>query len=92
MCCKSDVQFGYTHVCVLLPEQRMALDQFGFAPLFIPVFMSSCTILEGKASEIPDRLRASWAGAVTSNWALWIPAQLLNFKFIPPVYQVKFLP
>ena len=70
--------------------KRMALDQFAFAPLFIPTFMSCVLVLEGKASEIPERLRASWAGAVQANWGLWIPAQLLNFKLIPLTYQVRF--
>lgn len=89
--------------------QRMAVDQFLFAPVFISVFMSrfiffffilgfilfiyslcfrSLLILEGKFSSVSARLRGSWVDAVKSNWAIWIPAQLLNFKFIPLPYQV----
>ena len=84
--CSPAARFGLGGHQVL---KRMALDQFAFAPCFIPCFMSSVMLLEGKAGEIPGRLRASWADAVQANWALWIPAQVLNFKFIPLVYQVN---
>ena len=36
---------------------RLGLDQLVFAPLFIPTFMASISALEGRAHEIPARLR-----------------------------------
>lgn len=61
-----------------------------FAPCFIPTFMASLSVLEGDAAAIPARLRTSWWPAVSSNWLLWIPAQLVNFRFVPLHYQVLF--
>jgi hypothetical protein len=57
--------------------------------LAIPsLLIHSLLILEGKASDIGSRLKASWADAVVANWGLWVPAQLINFRFVPPIYQV----
>ena len=66
------------------------LDQFVFAPTFIPTFMASLMILEGNASAIPDKLRSAWWPTIRANWGLWIPAQIVNFAFIPPTHQVLF--
>eukprot|EP00937_MAST-01D_sp_MAST-1D-sp2_P003945 g3945.t1 len=71
--------------------QRMALDQGMFAPTFIPVFISSLMILEGKPiSAVPGEVKKAWWPAVTGNWGIWIPAQLINFRFMPPNLQVLF--
>mmetsp|Transcript_3103 Transcript_3103/g.5309 ORF Transcript_3103/g.5309 Transcript_3103/m.5309 type:complete len:104 (+) Transcript_3103:488-799(+) len=50
----------------------------------------SLLVLEGKASDIGTRLKASWADALIANWGLWVPAQVVNFRFVPPIYQVLF--
>jgi hypothetical protein len=68
--------------------KRLVLDQFFFAPAFIPAFMSCLLVLEGNARDLPNRLQASWGPTVVSNWGLWVPAQILNFRFIPITYQV----
>ncbi len=73
-------------VCV---GKRLVLDQLVFAPLFIPTFMSSLMVLEGNAREIPGRLRAAWFETVASNWVIWVPAQILNFRLVPVTYQVS---
>ena len=74
--------------------KRLALDQLFFAPLFIPTFMSSLMILEKGSSctsaVIVERLKLSWADAVLLNWTLWVPANGINFAFIPGRYQVLF--
>lgn len=62
---------------------RMALDQLGFAPLFIGSMLAILATLDGKPldqafgvvrSDLPDAIRA--------NWALWVPAQFVNFRWV----------
>lgn len=70
--------------------KRLALDQLGFAPTFLPVFLSSVLTLEGNAEQIPDKLRADWWPVTKANWGVWVPAQILNFRFVPGSMQVLF--
>jgi protein Mpv17 len=70
--------------------QRLTLDQLVFAPLFIPSFFSMALLLDGTPELIPVKLEADWSSTVLANYAVWVPAQFLNFKFVPPQFQVLF--
>lgn len=71
--------------------QRLFCDQILFAPLFIPTFMTSLMVLEGKnMSNIPTTLKSDVPDVVVSNWALWVPAMFVNFRFIPVQWQVLY--
>ena len=51
--------------------------------------MSSVLVLEGKsAAEIEHKVKAEYVESLTANYALWVPAQFLNFYFIPVPFQV----
>ncbi|XP_039034353.1 protein sym-1-like [Hibiscus syriacus] len=67
---------------------RLLLDQFIFAPIFIGVFLSTLTALEGRPSQVVPKLQQEWFSAVVANWQLWIPFQFLNFRFVPQQFQV----
>ncbi|CAL9091033.1 unnamed protein product [Musa hybrid cultivar] len=67
---------------------RLILDQFVFSPIFIGVFLSSVIALEGRPSQIKQKLQQEWFSAVLANWQLWIPFQFLNFRFVPQKFQV----
>ncbi|KAG6549234.1 hypothetical protein Mapa_009220 [Marchantia paleacea] len=69
---------------------RLALDQFVFSPAFIAVFISSLMTLEGNSSQITAKLKQDLWPAVLMNWRLWIPAQTINFMFVPQKLQVAF--
>lgn len=69
---------------------RMACDQLCFAPLFIGSMIAILTALDGKADQIVPELASSLPSAIKANWMLWVPAQFLNFRFIPVNYQVLF--
>lgn len=61
-----------------------------FAPTFLPLFFSALLTLEGEPEKIPEKLAAEWWPATKANWAVWIPAQLINFRFVPGSLQVLF--
>eukprot|EP00752_Nemacystus_decipiens_P009188 g8208.t2 len=70
--------------------KRVALDQLLFAPVFLAGFLSTVMLLDGKAAKIEHKLRADYTTTVVSNWGYWIPAQVVNFRFVAPVYQVLY--
>ena len=70
--------------------KRLAMDQLGFAPMFLPIFLSSVMTLEGRMELIPDKLKADWWPITKANWIVWVPAQLVNFRFVPGSMQVLF--
>lgn len=75
----------------LLPTlQRLALDQLVFAPLFIPAFFSANLVLQGRPELIMAKIRNDWVPTVIANYAVWVPAQFINFRFVPQIHQVLF--
>lgn len=36
------------------------------------------------------RLKAGWWDSLLLNWKIWVPCQLVNFRFVPQNYQVLF--
>lgn len=38
--------------------------------------------------QIESKLRADYTATLVGNWGYWIPAQIINFRFVAPVYQV----
>jgi len=92
------IHFWYGAVFRLFPgtnvtavAKRVMIDQFAFAPIFLPTFMSGIWILEGKnMSELLLNLQRELPTAIVANWSLWIPAQIINFRFVPLKYQVLF--
>lgn len=71
---------------------RVAVDQFAFTPLYLPVWLASLWMLEGSAVDgtMLERLRTVLPSLVAANWSYWIPVQLINFRFLPVKYQVLF--
>ncbi|GAB9475271.1 Peroxisomal membrane mpv17 pmp22-like protein [Globisporangium polare] len=70
--------------------KRLAMDQLGFAPTFLPIFFTALLTLEGNVDKVPEKIRNDWWPAVTANWIVWVPAQLINFRFVPGTLQVLF--
>jgi len=75
---------------VLPTLQRLALDQIVFAPLFIPAFFSANLLLQGQPNLIVAKIQDDWTSTVIANYALWVPAQFINFRFVPQIHQVVF--
>ena len=70
---------------------RTFFDQAFFAPLFLPTFLLNLMMLEGKSpNQVLERLRSDVPDALVTNWILWIPAMMVNFRFVPGKWQVLF--
>ena len=69
--------------------QRVILDQVGFAPIFLSTFITSLWTLEGREFDVA-KLKENWSKAIVANWLLWVPAQAVNFSYIPLKYQVLY--
>jgi len=71
--------------------KRVVLDQIIFAPIMIPGFMTNIMVLEGRpTTEIKHALIRNVPDAYITNLAIWVPALLVNFKYVPGKWQVLF--
>jgi protein Mpv17 len=68
--------------------RRVFFDQALFAPFLIGSLFSSNMALKGEVDGIPDKLRNDLPGTMLSNYIVWIPAQILNFRYVPPQLRV----
>lgn len=91
------LHFWYGRLAALIPGtsttavlQRLALDQFIWAPIFIALFFSSMSLLQGKPEAILPNLKQNVWAAMKVNWQLWPAANFINFKFVPVMHQVLF--
>lgn len=87
--------YGFNQAIISAPGlkggiMRMAIDQIFFAPVFVAACFSTLFLLEGKPKEIPDKLKSDLKPAVFANWKLWVPAQFINFVYVPPPLRVAF--
>jgi hypothetical protein len=75
-----------------LLAKRVALDQFVFTPVFFPTFLIGLWWLDGSLSwdMVQRQLPAIMPHMLCANWAIWIPAQAINFSLVPLPYQVLF--
>jgi len=70
---------------------RVVLDQFFFAPLFLPTWMLNLWMLEGKSADyVMKEMPIKVPPTVVANWVLWVPAQTVNLGYVPGKYQVLF--
>ena len=48
------------------------------------------TYIQGKSSQdVRNKLRNDLKPTVIANWKLWVPAQFINFRMVPPHLQVN---
>lgn len=69
---------------------RLVCDQLAFAPIFIAGFFSLALVLEGRPEDIEAKLRADWLPTMRANLTLWVPSMFVNFRYVPPQFQVLF--
>ncbi|KAJ3775866.1 hypothetical protein FB446DRAFT_723581 [Lentinula raphanica] len=70
---------------------KVTLDQFVAAPFItVPMFFGSMSIMEGRPDEAIPRIRNSYVSTLTRGWCLFIPAQIVNFAFVPISMRILF--
>jgi hypothetical protein len=68
--------------------KRVILDQSIFAPLFVAIFFTANLLIDGKIDQLDMKLQNDWFPTLMANYSVWIPAQLINFKAVPPPLRV----
>jgi hypothetical protein len=69
---------------------RLAADQLVFAPLFNGLFMAVLLTVNGQSHLVKAKLQQDLVPTVKANWILWVPAQFVNFRYVPLHLQVLF--
>ncbi|CAN8062988.1 unnamed protein product [Agarophyton chilense] len=70
---------------------KLLLDQFVFAPMFTSLYFYVRGLSEDRSlSCTTKRLRKDLFQIMKSNWALWLPANLVNYLFVPLQLRVLF--
>lgn len=78
---------GTTFGCVV---RRVMADQLLFTPVLIPVMFFYLKSFEGTPELTLPLLKQEYTTTLLTNWAVWTPAQLINFRFVPLKLQVLF--
>ncbi|GJQ13026.1 hypothetical protein GpartN1_g4817.t1 [Galdieria partita] len=68
---------------------KVLADQTLFTPLAIVGVFSYVSLLEGRP--FVSKVKQDFWTTLKANWALWLPAQTINFRFTPPEYRVLFV-
>jgi len=64
--------------------KSVSADQLGFAPIILGTFFTYLCLLEGKGAEATKlKLSQDLPPTIVNNWFLWVPTQIINFKFVP---------
>lgn len=81
---------------------RLAIDQLVYSPLFILGFFWVYGLTEALLSYhfwsggavdyglIRKHVSAEYGSMLVSNWQVWIVPQLINFRFVPPIFRLPF--
>jgi hypothetical protein len=69
--------------------KRVFYDEFVFTPLYVPALMGLLWSMEGvDLKHIPRMIREEWLTIMLFDWAVYIPVQFVNFRYVPVKFQV----
>jgi hypothetical protein len=72
--------------------EKVGIDQFVQAPIFTIVILCFFAVVEGKGLGFArEQVRTELGGILLKNWAVFIPATVINQGFCPPELRVLFL-
>ncbi|GJD11587.1 Peroxisomal membrane protein 2 [Galdieria sulphuraria] len=67
---------------------KVLVDQTLFTPVAIVSVFSYVSLLEGHPFVAVQKVKQDFWTTLKANWALWLPAQTINFRFTPPDYRL----
>ena len=71
---------------------KVFLDQLVHNPVFALVFFTYLNIVEGKSFQaLKDTIKRDFFTTVTGSYVYWIPAHIINFRFIPGSHRVLYI-
>ncbi|KAF5328195.1 hypothetical protein D9619_013386 [Psilocybe cf. subviscida] len=70
---------------------RVGLDQFVAGPMFIGLFYTTMSVMEGVPHEALPRLERAFMPSLMVGWGVYMPVQILNFTLVPPHMRVLFV-
>lgn len=74
---------------ILPVSKRVFYDEFVFTPFYVPVLMGLWWGMEGvEPKRIPKMIKEEWLNIMLFDWAVYIPFQFFNFRYVPVKYQV----
>lgn len=90
------LHYWYTWLAGAIPGKaimpvlkRVFFDEFLFTPVYVPVLMGILWKMEGvDIQRIPQMIREEWLNIMLFDWAVYIPVQIVNFRFVPVKFQV----
>ncbi|KAL8871877.1 MAG: hypothetical protein Q9174_002390 [Haloplaca sp. 1 TL-2023] len=82
--------FPITKASATVPVlQRMAFDQFIFAPMGLACFFTFMTVTEGGGRRaVARKFQDVYLPALKANFMLWPAVQFVNFRIVPLPYQI----
>lgn len=71
---------------------KLVLDQVFCAPLIYVLFFPYLGFLKGASiAEIKEKIQRDFLTTYLADCALWLPAGVINFKFVPPAFRVLYV-
>ena len=72
--------------------EKVAIDQGIQAPIFTAIILCFFAVIEGKGLDFAKtQVKEELGGILLKNWAVFIPATVINQAFCPPQLRVLFL-
>lgn len=71
---------------------KLLIDRCLWGPPFVAFTISFLQLLQTLSpKETADAIRRSYVAVLLMNQAVWVPGQLINFRFVPTEFQVLFV-
>lgn len=77
----------------VLAALKVSVNQFCMVPfVYMPMFFALTGAVSGmSAGESWERAKGLFTPLLLRNYAFWLPAQLIQFAFVPPEFQITYL-
>jgi protein Mpv17 len=75
---------------MIASAKRVMFDQLLFAPTVISALFTGNMLMQGEKdwNAIAEKLKNDLPGTLMYNYSVWVPAQLINFRYVPPPLRV----